>query len=268
MSTPPTVFIATPSHDHKFHASFALSLFRLQAARLCPLYLTKVGGAGVARARNNQAHEFLTRTTAEIFACIDADIEFEVSHFARALDHVAAGRSQNVNGLYALKQRELQWCINALPGETPDPATGLQRVTTAGTGFKFIHRSVFERMIAAHPEIAYAEDLPGERGLTRWDFFRMGVIGANSAESKLAEIENLLAEPAAFDAARLRDSLHAILRAQHAPGRYLTEDWSFDHRCAELGIPVHVDTTYHLKHEGLIAYPLQDVFASDEHSST
>lgn len=233
-SVRPKVFIATPSHDHKFHASFAFSLFRLQAARMYSLYVTKVGGAGVARARNNQAHEFLTATDCDIFACIDGDIEFQVEHVVRCVEHISRGGLLNVNGLYALKQTDLQWCINTLPGEAMDPATGLQRIATAGTGFKFVHRSVFERMVAAYPEIAYVEDLHGERGKIRYDFFSMGVVGAT------------------------KDS----------PGRYLTEDWYFDHRCAELGIPVHVDCSFHVKHEGLISFPLVDPFASDEHSST
>jgi hypothetical protein len=215
----PRVFIATPSHDHKFHASFAFSLFKLQATRLFPLHVTRVGGAGVARARNNQAQEFLTKTDCDIFACVDGDIGFEPENFARCVAHITHGGKLNVNGLYCLKQRELAWCINALPGEEMDLSTGLQRVATAGTGFKFIHRNVFERMIAAHPEIAYKEDLSGERGITRWDFFSMGVV----------------------------------------EGRYLTEDWYFDYRCGKLGIPVHVDCTFHLKHEGMISYPIDEV---------
>jgi FkbM family methyltransferase len=261
MTTRPKVFIATPSHDHKFHASFAFSLFRLQAARLFPLYITKVGGAGVARARNNQVHEFLTKTDCEIFACVDGDIEFQVEHFARCVRHITEGGKLNVNGLYAHKQEELQWCVNAMAGEEMDPATGLQRVATAGTGFKFVHRSVFERIIEAHPELAYAEDLHGERGLTRWDIFSMGVVGKNSPGSKLREIEEMLSGP--LNAAELRERIRSVIEAKHPPGRYLTEDWYLDVRCGELGIPVYVDCTFNVKHEGLISFPLNDPFKQE-----
>lgn len=253
----PKIFIATPSHDHKFHASFAFSLFRLQAARLFPLYITKVGGAGVARARNNQVHEFLTKTDCEYFFCIDSDIVFEPEHFARL---VAAGL-ENINGLYPLKESELKWCINTLPGEEMDPATGRQRVATAGTGFKCIKRSVFERQRDAHPEIAYVEDLHGERGLVRWDFFSMGVVGPNSFESRLREVEALCEQQ--IDGSDLRARIREVIAKKHPPGRYLTEDWYFDFRCGQLGVPVFVDCTFHVKHEGLISYPLVDPFAKE-----
>jgi hypothetical protein len=246
----PKVFIATPSHDHKFHASYALSLLRLQAAKLFPLHLTKVGGAGVARARNNQAAEFLTKTDAEYFFCVDADIGFLPEHFARIVNH----RKENVSGLYALKQKELQWCVNALPNELVDSATGLQRVATAGTGFKCIHRSVFERMIAAYPEIAYVEDLADWRGQPRWDFFSMGVVGPGSPIERLARIAQLV--DSAGDAAHTLDLIRAEFNTGHPPGRYISEDWYFDHRCADLGIPVHIDASFYVEHEGLINFPL------------
>lgn len=249
----PKVYIATPSHDHKFHACFAFALLKLQAANLFPLHLSKVGGAGVARARNNQAHDFLVNTDATYFFCVDADIDFTPPQFARIVNHGL----KNVAGLYPLKQRELQWCVNAIAGEEPDPRTGVQRVAKTGTGFKCIHRSVFEEQIRAHPEIAYHEDLGDARGVVRWDFFSMGVVGPGSPESRLAEVRRLLDAP--LDGPELRAALRQVLTRAHPPGRYITEDWYFDHRCAGLAIPVHVDTTFHLLHEGLITYPLEPV---------
>lgn len=253
-SARPKVFIATPSHDHKFHASYALSLLRLQAARLFPLHLTKVGGAGVARARNNQAAEFLTKTDCDLFFCIDADIGFLPEHFARIVAHCTAG-ADNVAGLYCLKQKELAWCVNALPGEDVDRATGLQRVATAGTGFKAIHRSVFERMIAAYPEIAYIEDLSDWRGQTRWDFFGMGVVGPGSHESRLARIADLVDQPG--DPAHQLDLIRVALLEEHPPGRYISEDWWFDYRCTDLDIPVQIDASFYVQHEGFINFPIE-----------
>lgn len=257
-TTPPSdtrtkVYIATPSHDHKFHASFAWSLIQLQKDGRFRLTFSKVGGAGVARARNNQAQEFL-KTDCEIFACIDADIEFTPNEFARIVEHLIAGH-KNVGGPYPLKQPELAWCIDPLPGEEPDPKTGLQKVKSCGTGFKFIHRSEFERQIKAHPEIAYVEDMHGERGTIRWDFFSMGVVGLNSPQSRLEEIRRLCKRSRI--APKLRAQIQKIITKKHPPGRYLSEDWYFDHRHRELGGDVFVDMSFFVKHEGLIQFPLK-----------
>jgi FkbM family methyltransferase len=217
------------------------------------LTFSKVGGAGVARARNNQAQEFL-KTDCQIFACVDADIEFTPDEFARMVEHVLAG-VMNAGGPYPLKQPELAWCIDPLPGESPDPKTGLQKVKSCGTGFKFIHRSEFERQIEAHPEISYIEDMQGERGVVRWDFFSMGVVGKNSPQSRLAEIADLCAGP--LDAAELRARIREVITKRHPPGRYLSEDWYFDHRHRALGGEVFVDMSFYVKHEGLIQFPIK-----------
>lgn len=248
----PRVYLGTPSHDHKFHALFAFSVLRLAVSRVCAMHISKVGGAGVARARNNQAADFL-RGEAEWFLAIDSDIGFEPAHVARLLSH---GRPL-VCGLYPLKQRELAWCLNTLPGETIDEATGLQKVARAGTGFMLAHRSVFERMREAHPELAYTEDLDEARGDTRWDFFSMGVVGPGSPSARLELIRQVLAtvsEPVAALA-----QIRAAVEAVHPPGRYNTEDWYFCDRARALGIDVYVDCTFHVAHEGMITYPLDPV---------
>ncbi len=260
----PKLFIATPAHDHRFAASYVYSLIKLSGAGFYPLRFSKVGGAGIARARNNQVAEFLS-TDCTHFFCIDSDIVFEPAHVRRVVE---ADRDI-VCGLYALKQHELAWCVNGIAGSEIEPATGLQRVAKAGTGFKCIKRSVLERFIAAHPETAYIEDIPGEKGHVRHDIFRMGVVGPSSADSLLGAIRSLYAsyESGAFDhESSLACGLMEILRRPTVPGRYLTEDWYFDHIAEQLGIPIWVDTTFHLGHEGIITFPLQDPFATDAHS--
>jgi hypothetical protein len=251
-SVPPRVYIATPSHDHKLHAGFAFSLYRLLAARVLPLQPSKVGGAGVARARNNQAAEFL-KSKCDLFFAIDADITFEPEYVQRLVAHGLP----IVCGLYPLKQHKLAWCVNPLPGEKIDPATGLQKVASSGTGFMCIQRAVFERMIEAHPELAYTEDLEESRGEVRYDFFSMGVDGPGSPQARLERIRELL--ELSPDPALTLQEIRAVLTQPHPPGRYLTEDWYFCHRARALGIPVYVDCTFHLKHEGMIDYPLAPV---------
>lgn len=214
----PKLFIATPAHDGKFHAGFTFSLLKLVHCGKFKLTFDRGVGCGVGRARNTMAAEFLATTfpdgsRPEYYCPIDADITFNPAHLERAL----AFDKPIVCIPYALKQDRLQWCMNSLPGEVPDPATGFQKVSTAGTGFMVIKREVFEAMIAAYPEIEYDEDLPDAKGQKRWDFFSMGVLKRH----------------------------------------YLTEDWYFCVRARQLGFDIWMDALNHVAHEGLISFPLE-----------
>ena len=145
------LYIATPAHDHKFNAGFTFSLLKLVNCGQFKLSFNRAGGCGVAWARNNMASEFVVDSAADYYCAIDSDIAFEPHHLARAI----AFNEPIVCVPYALKQQNLQWCMNSLPGEEPDPVTGFQKVATAGTGFMLIKREVFNAMIKAFPEIAY-----------------------------------------------------------------------------------------------------------------
>ena len=208
-----SLYIATPAHDHKFNAGFTFSLLKLVNCGQFKLTFNRAAGCGVAWARNNMAAEFVTASTAEYYCAIDSDITFEPYHLARAI----AFDKPIVCVPYALKQDHLAWCINSIPGEEPDPATGFQKVATAGTGFMLIKREVFQAMIAKYPEIAYVDNLAANRGQTKWDFFPMGVKN----------------------------------------GIYLTEDWFFCVKARELGYDIWIDATDHVYHEGMIAYPIE-----------
>lgn len=211
LKTKPKVFIATPAHDHKFYSNFVYSLLKLGASGKFSLTMNRVAGGGVARARNNMAAEFLTKSKDEYYAAIDADIVFEPEHLERAI----AFDKPIVCVPYALKQDDLQWCCNTIDGEEADPTHGFKKVSTAGTGFMVVKREVFEHMIREFPEIAYDEDLPEAKGITRWDFFSMGVMKR----------------------------------------RYLTEDWFFCIRAKMLGYDIWLDTLNYVKHEGVASYP-------------
>jgi FkbM family methyltransferase len=208
-----SLYIATPAHDHKFHAGYTFSLLKLVNCGQFKLSFNRAAGCGVAWARNNMAAEFITDHSAEFYCSIDSDITFEPHHLARCI----AFDKPIVCVPYALKQDSLQWCMNEIPGEVPDPAHGFQKVATAGTGFMIIKREVFQHMIRAFPEIAYKDNLAQNRGHTRWDLFPMGV----------------------------------------NKGLYLTEDWFFCVKARELGYDIWLDATTHVWHEGAIAYPIE-----------
>jgi len=49
--------------------------------------------------------------------------------------------------------------------------------------------------------------------------------------------------------------------------RYLAEDWSFCHRLAQAGIPIHVDTRPRLLHVGRYAYSWEDLIPREPMAS-
>lgn len=171
------VYLALPTYANAMRKDFVLSLLDLLAWNPLPgveMVVGTVGGDGVARARNNLAQSFFLETDCDVFFPIDVDIVFKREHVAMVLEHVSRGKPI-VGGLYAAKQMNHRWIMTPLPGEEPDPTTGLQKVAECGTGFKAMHRRYFEEVMAAFPEIQYFCDGSAERPV-KWDFFSMGVV--------------------------------------------------------------------------------------------
>lgn len=265
MTKHPKLYIATPAHDHRFDAGYVFSLLKLLQSGLYPIRPSKVGGAGVARARNNQAAEFLKSDCTHFFP-IDSDISYEPAH-VKAL--VEAGKPV-MFGLYALKQHTLQWCTGGVKGSKPDPVTGLQEVMQSGTGFMCVERAVFERIISERPDLAYVEDLDEGKGDVRYDFFGMGVKGDRTPFARLNRVRRLCdpaKTPRTLSGFRsLLKSVNRAITRKGKPGQYRTEDWFFCDLVRSLGIKPYVDTRFHLRHTGIIDFPLTNVFASDETS--
>jgi len=211
------VFLALPTYSNQMRRDFVLSLLDMLHFNPIPNVEWTVGsiaGDGVARARNNLTHAFLTTTECEYIVFVDVDIVFTRDHMERLIGHLSESRPI-VGGLYAAKQLSHRWILTSLPNQPADE-NGMQRVKECGTGFKGYHRSYFKKVIAAFPEIAFhCDGAPSEKPV-KWDFFSMGVVN----------------------------------------GRYLSEDYYADYRAERIGMPVYVDTTLQLKHEGSFAYPL------------
>jgi hypothetical protein len=113
------------------------------------------GDSLVSRARNTLTASFLASDCTHLLF-IDTDLIFSGEQIARLLDH----QVPIVGGFYPKKQDgPLAWVCNAHPHfPPPDEATGLQSLRYIGTGFLLVERSVFTRMIEAHPQIAYTAD--------------------------------------------------------------------------------------------------------------
>ena len=229
-------FIATPCDDgHKFCFWDSLRTFeklyhanQLGTAHVFETF-TMPGDSLVPRARNNIAAAFLTQTDHDYLVSIDSDLDFRPADILRLADLAAAHDLDMLSGLYAIKQDELRWCINAAADAKPDPVTGLVSITMAPGGCNVVHRRVFERMIAAGPTwtpwlVDYTED-GTHRDL--WNFYFNGVV---------RDIEEWPDKPR---------------------GRYLSEDWGFSYFARKLGVRIWLDEKTVMLHRGETFFPKQ-----------
>ncbi len=214
---PKNIFIGIPTCGG-VPARFVHSLLALAQRPALPLKINmNAGDYGVAQARNALSADFLNSACTHLLF-IDSDLVFTPEDVANVCSH----DQPIVGGMYPIKSDgPLVWCGNSLLGaEAPVHENGLQQVRFIGTGFLCVAREVFEKMIATdRDEIEYTLDFPPHK--TEWDFWRMGV-------RKTADTRR----------------------------RYLTEDWYFCQRAAELGYPVHADTRVLLGHIGTATWPL------------
>jgi len=152
---------------------------------------------------------------------IDSDLIFSRDQVLQLLSH---GKPV-VGGFYPKKQDgELAWVCNAF-ADAPeqDPGTDLLRVRYLGTGFLLIERAVFEMMAEAYA-LHYTPD--GQPDGVDWDFWPVG-----------------------------------IHQAPDGRRRYLSEDWYFCQRWADMGGTIWADPHVVLRHCGHAIYPLQSQVA-------
>ena len=114
---------------------------------------TMVNESLVTRARNNLMAKMMTNTQATHFFFIDADIRFEPDAPLKMM----ACDKEVIGGLYPKKALPVNYVINL------NPQTKVQgdifTVDTMGTGFLMFRREVYEKLIAAHPECKYVDDV-------------------------------------------------------------------------------------------------------------
>lgn len=168
----PVVVIATPCFNGLLTQAYMLSVTRLMASvgDQIELSLMLLGSdALITRARSTLVAKFLDDPHATHLMFIDSDIGFEPEQFARLFRQ----NKEFVAAMYPIK--EIDWNrLNARQqnGEPVDGAginfvgtfcddkdlqvdRGFATAIYAGTGFQLIRRTVFERMVAAYPELKY-----------------------------------------------------------------------------------------------------------------
>lgn len=214
-------YVGLPCYGAQMTQPFAFSLIEaLQKTPFLGELDAIVNDSLVSRARNTIAARFLD-SKFNWLLFLDVDLQFQVEHIARLWLSATKDERKVVCGIYAMKKLAPRFVANWIKGEEPN-ANGLVKVSESGTGCMVIHRSVFEAMKVAMPEIAYTTDANHASGGTRteWDFFG---VGPYKYKSGLV--------------------------------RYLSEDWMFCQRARDLGFDVWADTKIQIRHMGNMVYP-------------
>ena len=168
---------------------------------------TMVNESLVTRARNNLMAKMMSNTAATHFMFIDADIRFQPESILQMI----ACDKEVIGGLYPKKALPVNYVINLKP-ETKIQGD-IFTVDTTGTGFLLFKRSVYEKMIAAHPDTKYVDDV----GLGK----------------------------------QFEPMMYSIFDCKiDAKGHYLSEDWLFCRRWQDLGGEIWVHSKVLLNHIG------------------
>ena len=161
----------------------------------------------VTRARNNLCAKMMTNEQATHFMFIDADIRFE----AEAIFGMIAADKDVIGGLYPKKSLPIDYVINLKPGGRIEGP--LFQVDTMGTGFLLFKKHVYEKLIQAHPETKYVDDIG---------------LGKQYEPYMYAIFDTIIDEK----------------------GHYLSEDWTFCRRWQALGGDIWGDSRVLLNHSG------------------
>jgi hypothetical protein len=172
---------------------------------------TMVNESLVTRARNNLMAKMMTNKDATHFMFIDADIRFQPESILQML----AYEKEVIGGLYPKKALPVNYVINLKP-ETKIQGD-IFTVDTMGTGFLLFKRNVYEKLIEAHPETKYVDDV----GLGK----------------------------------QYEPMMYSIFDCKiDERGHYLSEDWLFCRRWQELGGEIWAHSKVLLNHVGHYEY--------------
>jgi hypothetical protein len=172
---------------------------------------TMVNESLITRGRNNLVAKFLFNQAATHLMFIDVDLGFDAESIRRLL----CANQDLVGGVYPMKRIPIRYVINTVPN--PQVMGDLVEVSTLGTGFMLIKREVIEKMIAAHPELKYRDNI--------------GI--GQQYEPLMYGLFDTMIDP---------------------DGNYLSEDWTFCYLWRLMGGKVFADTGIKLDHTGYHKY--------------
>lgn len=191
----------------------AMIKFTIIAAKMGINYSidTMVNESLIPRGRNNLVAKMLHNTAATHLMFIDVDLGFEPEAILRLL----LANQDVVGGVYPMKRVPTRYVINTVPN--PQVMGDLVEVSTLGTGFMMVKRNVLEKMIQAHPELKYRDNI----GIgQQYEPFMYGL----------------------FDTMIDKDD------------NYLSEDWTFCYLWRLMGGKIFADTGIKLDHTGYHKY--------------
>jgi hypothetical protein len=168
---------------------------------------TMVNESLVTRARNNLMAKMMTNKEATHFMFIDADIRFQPESILQMI----ACDKEVIGGLYPKKALPINYVINLKPTVTVQG--DIYTVDTMGTGFLLFKRGVYEKLIQAHPETKYVDDIG---------------LGKQYEPMMYAIFDTVI---------------------DHR-GHYLSEDWTFCRRWQALGGEIWAHSKVLLNHSG------------------
>ncbi|NDD57643.1 MAG: hypothetical protein EBZ47_00100 [Chlamydiae bacterium] len=161
----------------------------------------------VTRARNNIMAQMMSNPNATHFMFIDADIRF----VAESVLAMIACNKDVIGGLYPKKGLPIDYVFN--PKKNTKIEGDIFTVEAVGTGFLLFKRHVYEKLIEAHPECKYIDDVGLGKQYEPWMY-------------------------SIFDVAIGEDK------------RYLSEDWLFCKRWQAIGGEIWAHSKVLLNHIG------------------
>jgi len=139
-------FLATPILDGRVHHAYMMGALQMSLAAQGRFIINRSTGSYMPQNRDSLTHGFL-RSGASHLLFVDPDIGWGPAHVER----LARANKDFVTGIYAKKQ-PLHAPSALLLEERDGPL--IEAMHTA-SGFLLLTRSCVERLVAAHPELAY-----------------------------------------------------------------------------------------------------------------
>lgn len=155
------LFVALPAYDFKVSLKLAISLARL--AQIAPQHGIDIqigsicGCSVVSRARNLLAKDLLESECTDLLF-IDSDINFHPDDVLRLLAWASDPKKGIVAGVPRVRDTRPVYIMDLDYDENNEltmNGMGLVRAKRVATAFMLVRRSVFEKLVAAHPEWEY-----------------------------------------------------------------------------------------------------------------
>jgi hypothetical protein len=173
--------------------------------------LTMANESLISRGRSRLANFFVNNTQFEYLFFLDSDVGFDAADVLKLLSY----QELMVCGAYPMKTVPLKWNFTlSEPRQTKDTLVAIERI---GIGFSLIHRSVFERIAQACPDLKY------------WPTNESTTHNPTAAE---------------------QDNSYHYFHEMRAGDIYLPEDLSFFERARSVGVQPWMDTAIDLCHVG------------------